>query len=249
MNEDKIEISATISGSFKRDLDRIQKKAMQFHKNGIKVLSPKLSEPVSLHEDFIRLKDDDGTPFEIELNHLEAILRSDFLYVINPEGYIGRSVAFEIGYALSKNIPIYALEKPEDIALASFVKPSKRIETIKREIHSKRHRIFTRRHLTLKELQDYVQDMIRLRGFEEESIGDALLLLVEEVGELAKAIRNLLGLKFSRKRDLRKNVKEELADCLIYLLDVANLAKIDLEKAFQEKERHSSRRNWRYKGA
>ena len=249
MNEGKVEISATISGSFNKHLDTIQKKALQFRQKGIEVLSPKLTGPVSLSGGFIRLADDEGTPAEIESRHLAAILRSDFLYVINPGGYIGRSVAFEIGYALSKNIPIYSLEIPEDVVLSFFINPAKRIETIKREISTRRHRIFTRKHLTVKELQDYTHDMTKLRGFENETIGDALLLLVEEVGELAKATRNLLGLKSSRKRDLNKDVREELADCLIYLLDIANLASVDLEKAFREKEKHNSRRKWRYKGS
>ena len=246
MNEGETKISATISGSFNKDLDEIRKKIHQFQQKGVEVLSPELSRVVSRHEDFVRLEEDKGTPGEIESKHLEAILQSDFLYIVNPRGYIGKSVAFEIGYALSKNIPVYSLETPEDVVLSSFIKPRKRVDAIKREIVAKRHRIFTRKHLTLKELQDYVRDVTKSRGFEKETIEDAMLLLVEEVGELAKAIRNFLGLKSSRKRDLRKDVRYELTDCLVYLLDIANLANVSIENAFREKERHNSRRKWRY---
>ena len=247
MKERRPEISASISGSFKRDLAEIQEKIHQFQQKGVKVLSPKPSKAVSLQGEFVRLQEDKGTPGEIESRHLEAISRSDFLYVVNPGGYIGRSVAFEIGYALSKSIPVYSLEEPEDVAISSFVKPKKPIETIKREVSVNRHKIYGRKHLTLKEIQDYVHSMTKIRGFERETIEHAMLLLVEEVGELAKATRNLLGLKSSRQRDLRKNVKEELADCLIYLFDIANLADVDLEDAFREKERQSSRRKWRHR--
>jgi len=247
MNECNAKICTTISGSFNKDLDEIRKKAHQFQREGVEVLSPKLSRVISLHEGFVKLEEDKGTPGEIESRHLEAISRSDFLYIVNPTGYVGRSVAFEIGYALSKNVPVYSLERPEDVVLSFFVKPEKRIDTIKRELSVKRDKIFVRKHLTLRELQDYIHDVTKLRGFEKETIEDAMLLLVEEVGELAKAIRNFLGLRSSRKRDLYKNVGEELADCMIYLIDIANLANVDLENAFREKERHSSRRKWRYR--
>jgi NTP pyrophosphatase (non-canonical NTP hydrolase) len=246
MNEGQMEISATISGSFNKDLDEIRKKVQQFQQKGVKILSPKLSKVVSRRKGFVRLEEDKGTPGEIESKHLHAILQSDFLYVVNPGGHIGTSVAFEAGYALSKNIPVYSLETPEDVALSSLIESRKRIDTIKREITARRHRIFDRDHLTLKELQDYVYDVTKSRGFEKETIEDALLLLVEEMGELAKAVRNFVGLKSSRKSDLQKNIRYELTDCLVYLLDIANLAKIDVETAFQEKERHNHRRKWRY---
>lgn len=246
MKESRPKISASISGSFRRDLAGIQERIHQFQQKGVEVLSPKLSKAVSQQGEFVRLQEDKGTPGEIESKHLKAISQSDFLYVVNPGGYIGRSVAFEIGYALSKGIPVYSLEEPEDVALSSFVKPRKHIETIKREVSVSRHKIYTREYLTLKEIQNYVHRMTKLRGFETETIEHAMLLLVEEVGELAKATRNLLGLKSSRQRDLRKNVKEELADCLIYLFDIANLADVDLEDAIREKERRSSWRKWRY---
>jgi len=246
MKESRPGISASISGSFKRDLAEIQERIHQFQRKGVNVLSPKPSKAVSLEGEFVRLQEDKGTPGEIESRHLEAISRSDFLYVVNPRGYIGRSVALEIGYALSRSIPVYSLEEPEDVAFSPFVKSNKPVGTIKREVRIDRRKIYRRKYLTLREIQDYVRRMTRMRGFDSETIEHAMLLLVEEVGELAKATRNLLGLKSSRQQDLRKNVKEELADCLIYLFDIANLAVVDLEDAFREKERRSSWRKWRY---
>jgi hypothetical protein len=46
-------------------------------------------------------------PREIEDRFLRAVERSDFLYVYNPEQYIGTSTAFEIGFALGLNVPIF----------------------------------------------------------------------------------------------------------------------------------------------
>ena len=46
---------------------------------------------------------------------------------------------------------------------------------------------------TLSEIQRYVQKQVELRGFHKESIGESMLLLLEETGELAKAIRKAGG--------------------------------------------------------
>jgi NTP pyrophosphatase (non-canonical NTP hydrolase) len=79
--------------------------------------------------------------------------------------------------------------------------------------------------------------MVAARGFGDESLRDVVLLLVEEVGEVAKAVRRLTGLKtYTATPKEQKKVAHELADCLIYLLDLANLADVDLDQAFQEKE-------------
>ncbi len=48
--------------------------------------------------------------------------------------------------------------------------------------------------------------------------------LVEEIGELARAIR---------KRD-KKMITEEFADCLAWLLSVGSMLKIDAEKAMEK---------------
>jgi len=247
MGRTKARVSATISGSFNKYLDQIQQKILEFEREGIEVLSPKLSTPSSRKGGFLILKSDEGTPQEIEWKHLDAISQSDFLYVVNPEGYIGKSVALEIGYALSKNVPIYSLEKPKDHVLSLFIKPEKSLKAIRRSVTTMPREIFlTKKVHTLTEFQNYVRHMIKRRGFKKETFENVLLLLVEEIGELARAARSLIGLKVSRKRiDTYKSLRHELADCLIYLMDLANLADINLEDALKEKERINSTRKWR----
>ena len=39
---------------------------------------------------------------------------ADVVYVVNPEGYIGKSVSVDIGYAYAKNKSIYALHLVND---------------------------------------------------------------------------------------------------------------------------------------
>jgi len=51
---------------------------------------------------------------------------------------------------------------------------------------------------TVKELQKYINDMIDIRGFDDETAQDTMLLLTEEVGELAKAIRKVCAFFYMR---------------------------------------------------
>lgn len=51
----------------------------------------------------------------------DRIDRADAVLLIDPEGYVGRSVAADLGYAFARAKPIYALENPVDPALAVLV--------------------------------------------------------------------------------------------------------------------------------
>ena len=56
-----------------------------------------------------------------ELAHLEKINKADVIYIVNPSGYIGNSVTFEIGYAYAKGKLIYSQEPIEDFAVMSLI--------------------------------------------------------------------------------------------------------------------------------
>jgi NTP pyrophosphatase (non-canonical NTP hydrolase) len=68
--------------------------------------------------------------------------------------------------------------------------------------------------------------------------------LVEEVGELAKALRARVDVSMSDEDTSRKSVRLELSDCFIYLLHMANTTDIDLYSAFREKERLNANKRW-----
>jgi NTP pyrophosphatase (non-canonical NTP hydrolase) len=97
---------------------------------------------------------------------------------------------------------------------------------------------------TLGDLQRYVADVCRERGWTDPP-AVKFMLFVEEVGELAKAMRKAAGLyeEASRQRDL--SLEEEFADALSYLLDLANSYQVDLEAAFRAKEQVNQGRSWR----
>lgn len=100
--------------------------------------------------------------------------------------------------------------------------------------------------LSLAEIQHYMHHMMHIRGFDQEPAQDTLLIMIEEFGELAKAIRKYSGLKIDHSRlESYGNLKHEMADVLICLLILANKCNIDLFQALQEKEKINSTRTWK----
>ncbi len=99
------------------------------------------------------------------------------------------------------------------------------------------------RNTTIGDLQDYIWKMNQERGFNLEDPSMKLLMLTEEVGELAKALRKTVGLSFS-KTTQTKEVEEELADVLIVLLGLSSLLQVDLADATDKKESKNRNRSW-----
>ena len=96
---------------------------------------------------------------------------------------------------------------------------------------------------TLRDFQKYVAQMVRERGFHQETIAETFMLFVEECGELAKEIRKRENVKTDPMSN-QTNLPHELADIFIYLLDLSNQFGIDLEKAFRDKEEINKKRVW-----
>ena len=99
---------------------------------------------------------------------------------------------------------------------------------------------------TLKDLQEHIEGVCRERGWDKNTHTEKFLLFVEEVGELAKEIRNTSGLysKKAKSEDGRAHLEEEFADVLNYLLDLANTFNVDLEKAYRDKHLINESRTW-----
>lgn len=96
---------------------------------------------------------------------------------------------------------------------------------------------------TLADLQQYVREMVAERGF-HETVQNKFMMLIEEVGEFAKASRKHAGMRYatdSREQD----VAGEAADAFIIFLGLCNLLEIDLEQAFRDKEEKNKQRVWK----
>ena len=99
---------------------------------------------------------------------------------------------------------------------------------------------------TLPEIHNYIKDVIRIRGFVGQEIEKTMLLLLEEVGELAKSIRkNATNMNIDKnKLNHYDTIESEIADVFIVLNSVCNKLNIDLYKALKDKEEENIKRKW-----
>ncbi len=239
--------TVAISGSFRKHYIAICDAITSFEESGWKVLSPAKSQILDTTADFPILASDGSASIgEIEQTHLNAIACADALYVVDPGGYIGVSTATEVGWALAHGVPTFLQVPVSDPTLSSFCKvciAPHLLETASssappdppRRIH---------RNSSLAVLQAYIARVVLQRGFGNETPRDILLLLVEEVGELAKALRKAGGLKTDVQDSRDATIAPELADVLIYILDLANALSLDLAEALIAKEEVNQTRSW-----
>ena len=59
-----------------------------------------------------------------------------------------------------------------------------------------------------------------------------LIFLMEEIGEMAEAIRKMQGKKKNKK--IKVDLEKEMGDILLSIVSLANRYNIDLEKAFSK---------------
>ncbi len=169
---------------------------------------------------------------KIEDKHLDAIQHADFVWFFAPEGYVGPTGALEVGFARASGIPVYTDTALKDTTIKNFVEvvesPSSVYEAFKN------HRVLPPSP-AIKSFQHYYRRAALQRGFSHENAKDCLLLMVEEVGELARALRKRI--KLTRHGKPIANQEElELADVFLYVVHMANILKIDLASVVQRKE-------------
>jgi NTP pyrophosphatase (non-canonical NTP hydrolase) len=238
--------SVAISGSFRRHLDGIMETARQFADLGIDVLSPRISKAIKKNAPFVLLESDDSSNPEIlEQRHLEAIAAADALYVYNRDGYFGYSTTLELGWAVALAKPIFCREQVADTTLKIFCKQVATPADVLKELQNRSPLDAVSDRSSVTAMQLYVRDMVRRRSFHEETPQDVLLLLLEEVGELAKAVRKYIGLKVDEKKSSGyPPLSDEIADVFIYLLHLANLTGTSVFEAFYNKEQKNQTRHW-----
>ena len=96
---------------------------------------------------------------------------------------------------------------------------------------------------SLTDIQKYIWQMNVDRGFSDNTPEQKMLLLTEEFGELAKAIRKTIGMGFDAATTTTE-VKEELADVQILLLGLASMLDVDMTDAIRIKEDKNRKRTW-----
>lgn len=126
-------VRVTLIGTFRRDLDGLKEIYEELIGSGCQVLSPRRLD----FDDAEFVRDDAEHGFseaELERFHLSAIRQSLFVWLHAPDGYVGASGAFELGYATALGVPVFSLAKPTDVTLRWFVRESPSVYRAKRSL-------------------------------------------------------------------------------------------------------------------
>lgn len=101
-------------------------------------------------------------------------------------------------------------------------------------------------HNSLRDIQKYINQVNEIRGFNNQEVTKTMLLLTEEVGELAKAIRkNATDMKTDTKKQFNYDtIESEVADVFYVLNCVCNKLNIDIYDCIKEKEGKNINRVW-----
>jgi len=112
--------------------------------------------------------------------------------------------------------------------------------------------------LTFREVQKWVEKFERARGWADRPPEEKFICLQEEVGELATALKSVwtkssellnkgIDPEKARRTALRKSsneVAEEIFDCIIYLISIANKFHINIDLHLRNKMKINEVRKW-----
>lgn len=91
--------------------------------------------------------------------------------------------------------------------------------------------------------QRYVKQVMGERGFDEETVSQKFMLLLEETGEFAQSARKNAHLAQATDT-AAEDLSDAAADVFAILLDICNQLNLDLETAFVKREHKNQTRNW-----
>lgn len=225
--------SVVLCGTYRKDPDGLRRTFECLKDTGFSVLSP--SNPFIESEDhgFVYMKNEGTlTPEQIEYKHLNAIQQADFIWFFAPGGYVGPTGALEVGFARANGIPIFSDTKIDDMVLKEFIEV---VASPKSVLERFRENQIKPPSPAIATFQHYYKRAAIHRGYNQENAKDCLLLMVEEFGEFARALRKREHLTRHGK-EITNNEALELADIFIYIVHMANILKIDLSAVVQMKE-------------
>lgn len=234
-DEDRLRV--VVCGTFRRDREQLAADHAALRSAGCEVLSPRDVAFVAELDGFALAAHELGKePKDVEAQHIAALEAADMIWLHAPQGYVGPSAALELGVAHALRVPVYARELPTDTTLRHFASLVTNVgEAVAKATRAGQHT--PSRPLAV--LQEYYRRIASVRGYEAETPQDTMLLLTEEVGELARAVRKRVGLQ--RAGGFRdESAADELADVQLYVLHLANVLGVSLDEAVTQKERRNA---------
>lgn len=113
-------LKVVICGSYHRDIIGLKSLFKELEITSCRILSPLSIDFVNESESVVKTKsENDFSTHELEKFHLRAIDEADFVWVHVPDGYVGLSTSFEIGYCKAINKPIFSKCLPTDEMLST----------------------------------------------------------------------------------------------------------------------------------
>ena len=104
--------------------------------------------------------------------------------------------------------------------------------------------LLSKENLGLQDLQTFHKALDEEKHFDQDIFRN-VAYLSSEIGEFVSAVRKLRKVNdITEEIDARNHVGEELADCLAYVVKLANYAEIDLHEAYINKMKHNLNREW-----
>ncbi len=97
--------------------------------------------------------------------------------------------------------------------------------------------------MNISEAQEQVDKWIKTYGVRYFSELTNMVILTEEVGELARVIARKYGDQSFKAKDLDVNMADEMADVLWVLICLANQTGVDLEEAFAKNMEKKTKRD------
>jgi NTP pyrophosphatase (non-canonical NTP hydrolase)/nucleoside 2-deoxyribosyltransferase len=225
--------SVVLCGTYRKDPEGLHRTFEQLRAFGFSILSPANVSIENEEAGFVYMRHESArTPAELENRHLDAIQHADFVWFFTPNGYVGPTGALEVGFAHANGIPVFSDATPNDPVIKQFVKVVDSPLTVRDQFAN--HRVLPPSP-AVRSFQIYYRRVASQRGYSKENAKDCLMLMVEEVGELARALRKRAKLARQGK-GIENQEALELADVFIYVVHMANILKIDLSRVVREKE-------------
>lgn len=114
--------AVVVCGSFHRDPAGLRRLFRELEQTGCRIISP---IAISFQDSSLPIvradHEDEFSIGELERWHLRALKSADFIVLHAPDGYVGISGAYELGFAQALGKPAFSLTEPADEMLATRV--------------------------------------------------------------------------------------------------------------------------------